>query len=72
VLKLEGDISGPLNDLSLWNMNLQFGRDSHFRGNIHLLNAMNLDSLKYEVAAESVQSNFSDLTSLKCYPFNEG
>ncbi len=72
VLKLEGDISGPLNDLSLWNMNLQFGRDSHFKGNIHLLNAMNLDSLKYQVAAESVQSNFSDLTSLKSYPFNEG
>jgi hypothetical protein len=72
VLKLEGDISGPLNNLSLWNMNLQFGRHSHFKGNIHLLNAMNLDSLKYELAAESVTSNYNDLSSLKAYPFSEG
>jgi hypothetical protein len=72
VLKLEGDISGPLNDLSLWNMNLEFGRNSHFKGNIHLLNAMNLDSLKYELAAESVVSTYSDLSQLKSYPFNAG
>jgi hypothetical protein len=72
VLKLEGDISGPLNNLSLWNMNLQFGRHSHFKGNIHLMNAMNLDSLKYELAAESVTSNYNDLSSLKAYPFSEG
>ena len=72
VLKLEGDISGPLNDLSLWNMNLEFGRNSHFKGNIHLLNAMNLDSLKYELAAESVVSTYGDLSQLKSYPFNEG
>jgi len=72
VLKLEGDVSGTLNDLSLWNMNLQFGRHSHFKGNIHLTNAMNLDSLKYELAAESITSNYNDLSSLKAYPFSEG
>ncbi len=72
VLKLEGDISGPLNNLSLWNMDLQFGRHSHFKGNIHLMNAMNLDSLKYELAAESITSNYNDLTALKAYPFSEG
>lgn len=72
VLKLEGDISGPLNNLSLWNMDLQFGRHSHFKGNIHLMNAMNLDSLKYELAAESITSNYNDLSSLKAYPFSEG
>ena len=72
VLKLEGDVSGSLNDLSLWNMNLEFGRHSHFKGNIHLMNAMNLDSLKYEMAAESITSNYSDLTGLKTYPFSEG
>ncbi|MFM2228230.1 MAG: hypothetical protein RL664_1573, partial [Bacteroidota bacterium] len=60
VLKLEGDISGPLNNLSLWNMDLQFGRQSQFKGNIHLMNAMNLDSLKYELAAESIISNYND------------
>ena len=72
VLKLEGDVSGSLNDLSLWNMNLEFGRHSHFKGNIHLMNAMNIDSLKYEMAAESITSNYSDLSSLKTYPFSEG
>lgn len=72
VLKLEGNISGSLNDLSLWNMNLEFGRYSHFKGNIHLLNAMNLDSLKYELAAESIESNYTDLSRMKSYPFDEG
>ena len=70
VLKLEGNISGSLNDLSLWNMNLEFGRYSHFKGNIHLLNAMNLDSLKYELAAESIESNYTDLSRMKSYPFD--
>ena len=72
VLQLEGNISGSLNDLSLWNMNLEFGRYSHFKGNIHLLNAMNLDSLKYELAAESIESNYTDLARMKSYPFDEG
>jgi hypothetical protein len=72
VLKVEGDISGPLNDLSLWNMNLRFGGNSHFKGNIHLLNAMNSDSLSYQLAAESIVSNYNDLTSLKAFPFSEG
>jgi hypothetical protein len=69
---LEGDVSGSLNDLSLWNLNLGFGRHSHFKGNIHLMNAMNIDSLKYEMAAESITSNYSDLSALKTYPFSEG
>ena len=72
VLKLEGNISGSLNDLSLWTMNLEFGRYSHFKGNLHLLNAMNLDSLKYELAAESIESNYTDLSRMKSYPFDEG
>ncbi len=72
VLTLEGDVSGSLNDLSLWNLNLGFGRHSHFKGNIHLMNAMNIDSLKYEMAAESITSNYSDLSALKTYPFSEG
>ena len=72
VLKLEGNISGPLNDLSLSNMNLEFGRQSHFKGNIHLLNAMNLDSLKYELAAESIVSSYTDLSRMKSFPFDEG
>ena len=72
VLKLKGDISGPLNDLSLWNMNLEFGRQSHFKGNIHLMNAMNIDSLKYEMAAESISSDYTDITALKSYPFSDG
>ena len=72
VLKLEGNISGSLNDLSLSDMNLEFGRHSHFKGNIHLLNAMNLDSLKYELAAESIVSNYTDLSQMKSFPFDEG
>ena len=72
VIKIEGDISGPLNDLSLWNMNLEFGRYSHFKGNIHLLNAMNLDSLSYELAVSSLSSNYNDLSNLKSFPFSEG
>ena len=72
VLKIEGDISGSLNDLSLWNMNLEFGRLSHFKGNIHLLNALNADSLSYQVAVSSLSSDYNDLSALKAYPFNEG
>jgi hypothetical protein len=72
VLKLEGDISGSLNDLSLWNMKLAFGRNSIFKGNIHLMNALNSDSLKYELAVESMKSNFNDLSNLKAYPFSDG
>ena len=72
VLKIDGDISGSLNDLNLWNMNLEFGKRSHFKGNIHLLNALNVDSLSYEVAVSSVSSDYNDLSALKSYPFNEG
>ncbi len=72
VLKINGDISGSLNDLSLWNMNLEFGRLSHFKGNVHLLNAMNTDSLSYEVAVSSLSSDYNDLSTLKSFPFNEG
>lgn len=72
VLKLEGNISGSLNDLSLSDMNLEFGRHSHFKGNIHLLNAMNLDSLKYELAAKSIVSNYTDLSQMRSFPFDEG
>ena len=36
------------------------------------MNAMNIDSLKYEMAAESITSNYSDLSALKTYPFSEG
>ncbi len=72
VLKLEGDISGPLNDLSLWNMNLAFGRHSHFKGNVHLLNAMNSDSLRYELAVNTLSSDYHDLSGLKSFPFDQG
>ncbi len=72
LLKIDGDISGQLNDLSLMNMHLSFGNCSYFNGDVHLLNALNSDSLSYELGVSSLSSDYYDLSALKSFPFDQG
>jgi len=70
--KLTGKVSGKVNNLSGYNLNIQTGEKTSFEGNFNIDGLPDFKTSFITVEAKELYSELSDLENIQLYPFRDG
>jgi TamB, inner membrane protein subunit of TAM complex len=70
-LKLKGDLRGKVDNLKGKNIVFDYGRDTHFDGDISFENLTHTEDLYMHIKANDLTTSKQDLENIPLYPFTE-
>ncbi|WP_317896576.1 translocation/assembly module TamB domain-containing protein [Aurantibacillus circumpalustris] len=71
-VKISGNVTGYVSDMTLKNLNFSYRNHSHFKGNISLTGLPNINSTFIHFDSKEFSSNYYDLIHIPNYPFIDG
>jgi hypothetical protein len=70
-VKVFGKERGPVNDMKFQDLFIQYGEATILNGRIFILGLPDFESTSFTCKFKQLSSNYTDLSSIKTYPFNK-
>lgn len=68
---LSGKVKGLVNEMTVKNAELSYGKHTRFRGNVSMTGITDFNTSFIHFDAKELATNYSDLIRIPSYPFNE-